>query len=482
MPLHCGGERIFIYSLLAFALCASDRLSAEPQAAQVLGARPEEVHHWREGQSCGVACGYLLARLLGREISYEDAVKAIPIHSGGTSLERLKKGLAQLGVEASVVRAKPGDIDSLRMPVIVHTLSRQEGSGQMGHFLLVLDISDHFVRYIEPNYAASIEKVTRNEFVRCWTGYLIMPKYRTSRAEWGIDAILSVILGATVVVGFRRDASVIVARMRPRLKRSIATVGLVLLIAGLSSGCEQTPLSLVPSAAIAGAKRRVYRPCQLVIGSTEVDLGILPKEGEATARFWIENQGDESVRLNLGAPTCRCTKATMEKSLLRPGEATWIRMSMRSRPDVAGPSDAQVYLTAEGQKWAETLHIHGIQWGARFPEYRYLVGGPTPSQTATITGSLYIRDAATMCRIAPSLAKTGLENALEIRDVQIGEPIAFPGYVERKCSFSVALRAAAGPLLVRRQVSLPISVRLGDTVTTREVCLSVLPTNSVSAD
>jgi hypothetical protein len=480
MPLHCRSQRIVIYSLLAFALCASARLSAESQAAHGLGARPEEVHHWREAQSCGVACGYLLARLLGREISYDDAVKAIPIHSGGTSLEGLKEGLDQLGVEALVVRVKPGDVDALRMPVIVHTLSRQEGSGQVGHFLLVLDISDHFVRYIEPNYAASIEKVTRNEFVRCWTGYMIIPKHRTTRADWGIDAILSVILGATVVMGFRRDASAILARMRPRLKRSIATVGLALLIAGLSSGCEQNPLSLVPGSAIEGAKRRRYRPCQLVIGSTEVDLGILPKEGEATARFWIENQGDDSVRLNLGAPTCRCTTATTEKSLLRPGEATWIRMAMRSRLNAAGPSDAQVYLTAEGQKWAETLRIHGIQWGARFPEYRYLVGGPTPSHTATITGSLYLRDAATTCRIAPSLAKTGLEKALEIRDVQIGEPIAFPGYVERKCSFSVALRAAAAPLMVQRLVSLPISVRLDDTATTQEVCLSVLPAGSVS--
>ena len=152
----------------------------------------------------------------------------------------------------------------------------------------------------------------------------------------------------------------------------------------------------------------MHRPCQLVIGSTEVDLGILPKEGEATARFWVENQGDDSVRLNLGVPTCRCTQATIEKSLLRPGEATSIRMAMRSRPDAAGPSDAQVYLTAEGQM-GRNPRIHGIQWGARFPEYRYLVGGPTPSHRATITGSLYLRNAATTCRIDPSLAKTGME-------------------------------------------------------------------------
>ena len=58
------------------------------------------------------------------------------------------------------MQVEPGDVDALRMPVIAHTMSRQEGSGRMGHFLLVLEISDHFVRYMEPNYAASIEKVT----------------------------------------------------------------------------------------------------------------------------------------------------------------------------------------------------------------------------------------------------------------------------------------------------------------------------------
>ena len=75
-------------------------------------------HHWREAQSCGVACGYMLARLLGSEITYDDAVAAIPIEKGGSSLLGLQEGLAALGVSATVLRAKPRDLDHFATPLI----------------------------------------------------------------------------------------------------------------------------------------------------------------------------------------------------------------------------------------------------------------------------------------------------------------------------------------------------------------------------
>ncbi len=133
-------------------------------------------HHWREAQSCGVACGYMLARLLGSEITYDDAVAAIPIEKGGSSLLGLQEGLAALGVSATVLRAKPRDLDHFATPLIAHVLPRRETSNSVGHFLLVLRIDERSVRYIEPNYAASIETVPRSQFVRCWSGYLILPE------------------------------------------------------------------------------------------------------------------------------------------------------------------------------------------------------------------------------------------------------------------------------------------------------------------
>jgi hypothetical protein len=77
----------------------------------------------------------------------------------------------------------------------------------------------------------------------------------------------------------------------------------------------------------------------------------------------------------------------------------------------------------------------------------------------------------------PTLAGTGSEDDLEIRDLQVAEPTEFQGYAERTCSFIVALRGRLlHPIVGRRHIVLPISVRLDDTATTQTVSLDILPT------
>lgn len=476
MTLHYRCKRPFICSfaiVMAFASAISGA-----QGAQVPGRKGERSVQWREAQSCGVACGYLLTRFLDQAITYDEASAAIRIHSGGTSLEDLKKGLDSLGAEVSVVRAKPSDLESIRMPVIAHTLPREETVSHIGHYLFVLKVTDHFVWYIEPNYAASIEKVTRNRFLRCWSGYLITPKAMINRGAWGIDLLLSIVLAATIVAGLHLDHPTLVSRLR---RRHCPKVVVLLVIASFSWGCGPTPLSLVGSSETGSEEWGRACPCQLIVETTDVDVGVLPEYGVATARFAIENAGALPVQLQLGAPTCRCTEVAIDKYDLKPGEATCIRMSMRSIAHTAGPSEAQVYVAAEDQKWATTLHIHGVQCGARFLEYRYALGGPTASRRATIKGNLFVRNAETKCSVIPSLAGTGLDQILQIEDVRISDPILRHGYVERTCSFAIAMRSttAAFPV-IRQNVMLPVAIRLGDSTMTQHVALAVLTTSVAS--
>jgi hypothetical protein len=436
-----------------------------------------ESQHWREAESCGVACGYMLARLLGRSIDYTDAVKAIPIENGGTSLAALQEGLGGLGVETSILKAKPRDLDRIAMPVITHMLPRRETTNAVGHFLLVLRVDEHSVRYVEPNYAASIETVPRNEFLRCWSGYLVAPTRRKSVAESCLEFALGGLFATTISLGVFPRGRAYVCRLLESLKLRpmLLRVGLI----GASTvvtGCAaiQPRSHAAPDASL--SRPETEDLSGLVAWNTDADLGALPPDGAAEALFRIENQGASEVRLHVGLPTCRCSEARIERETLKPGESTNIHMVMRSRPRQAGPADARVYVEAEKGRWAEMLSVHAVELGANFPDYTYAIGGSPPaSGRTTVGGSLFLKGPASVVKVDVPLSGTGLESLLVIRDLRVGLPTQMRGYVCCDCSFTVELNSKASFVEERREVALPVAASIDGQTTLHHVRLAVLP-------
>jgi hypothetical protein len=460
-------------------LCTSTGLANRIRAERTFASTPTksfESKHWREAQSCGVACGYMLARLLGKDVDYPQAVAAIPIESGGTSLLSLQRGLGAMGVPTSILKAKPTELDRIAMPVITHMLPRQETAGSVGHFLLVLQIDDHFVRYIEPNYAASIETVPRNQFLRCWSGYLVAAdSQRVAREHW-LDVGLWGAFAASISIGAYCAARSF-CRCIPTIRRVLAFLLFGLVTCGLTAGCSSGPPALGRTVNVAERRRQPADGCRLVAWNTEVDLGVMPQGGSAEASFRIENQGDSAVRLQLGTPTCRCSEAKIDRETLQPGESADVRMRMRATSRQAGPADARVYLAAQGCKWAEMLSVHGVELGAVVPPYRYIVGGPAPARAASVVATLFLKDPTTPAKIDTTLKGTGLDRLLLVRDVRIGPPIAMTGCVRRECSFTAALKANAEAVAERLEVMLPITITLGAERSQHEISLTVLPPN-----
>jgi predicted double-glycine peptidase len=439
-------------------------------------------HHWREAQSCGVACGYMLARLLGREVTYDDAVAAIPVEQGGSSLLALQKGLATLGVSATVLQAKPRDLEHLATPLIAHVLPRRETSNAVGHFLLVLQIDDRAVRYIEPNYAASIETVPRSQFVRCWTGYVILPESRIMAAQRRLEFALWGVIAASVSIGsfplIRWGL-----RHRPafwwRRAGSLACLLVSCVMLGCSTQLANVGLPVEQSASPADgivAKTPSSDALRLVAWNTEADIGVLPRDGAAEGIFRIENQGNFSVRLHLGSPTCRCSEARLEQETLVAGASTSVHMMMRSRSRQAGPADARVYIEAEGGCWAEALSVHAIELGANFPNYTYMVGGSTKvARTASIVGTLFLEASSSEPKVDVPLAGTGLESVLVVQDIRVGPPVETSGYVRRECSFSLGINQQKNVAKKRQEVVLPVRVTIDGEVSTYPLRVSILP-------
>jgi hypothetical protein len=439
-------------------------------------------HHWREAQSCGVACGYMLARLLGSEITYDDAVAAIPIEKGGSSLLGLQEGLAALGVSATVLRAKPRDLDHFATPLIAHVLPRRETNNAIGHFLLVLQIDDRSVRYIEPNYAASIETVSRSQFVRCWSGYLILPESRKMSSHRRLEVALWCVIAASVSIGGFPLARWALCH-RPAFLRRRAQSLASLLVSCLTLGCSALPANVGRSVqrSASSADRIVARTpspdaLRLVAWNTEADLGVLPRDGAAEGLFRIENQGNSTVRLHLGSPTCRCTEARLEQETLVAGASTSVHMMMRSRPRHAGPADARVYVEAEGGSWAEALSVHAIELGANFPNYTYMIGGRAKvARTASIVGTLFLKASSSEPKVDVPLGGTGLESVLVVQDIRVGRSVETSNYVRRECSFTLGVNPQDNVAQKRQDVLLPVRVTVDGEVLTYPIRVSILP-------
>lgn len=458
--------------LSLFALGASDIDSREAEKWNSLKSNNISVDraHWREAQSCGVACAYMLARLLGQDVDYTDAVAAIPIEGGGSSLLAVQTGLRTMGVSAAILKAKPAELDRMAMPVIAHLVPRRETSNSVGHFLLLLQVDDRFVRYIEPNYATSIETVPRSQFLRSWSGYLVAPNPAKTRFERSAVA-LWIVLAISISIGSFAIVRAVIDRVRGMEKRMVPFIIGMIGFNCLAPGC----VALHPSSS--DGPERPIEPqhiVRLVAWNTEADVGALPRDGAAEALFRIENIGDAEVRLHLGSPTCRCSQARLEKDSLEPGESTNVRMRMRSRPRQAGPADAQVYVEADGAVWAETLTVHGIELGGNFPDYSYVIGGPVPVRTASVGGTLFLKSPREIPKISIELT-AGLESLLTIHDLVIGAPTQMPDCVRRDCSFTIELNPQIRSIDERRELTLPVLLNIDGEVSTHPVRLTVLP-------
>ncbi len=470
-----------IMTWLALGPCLNEHESHSRASLPSVAARSVESAHWREAQSCGVACAYMLARLAGQPVEYKDAAAAIPIEHGGSSLLAVQTGLRTMGVSATILKAKPAELDRMTMPVIAHLWPRRETGDSVGHYLLLLQVDDRSVRYIEPNYATSIETVPRNQVLRCWSGYLVAPTPRQTPFERRAEVAMWSIFLVLVSIGSFPAVRVIWVRVWGARNRVAVLSVIGAIVSSVASGCA----GLRPSVGVSHQSEHpieIEHMPRLVVWNTEADLGVIPREGVREASFRIENLGDAEVRLHLGAPTCRCSQARLEKESLGPGQATNVRMLMRSRPRQAGPADARVYVGAEDGKWAEALIVHGIELGANFPDYAYVVGGPPPARSAAVAGSLFLKSAGAIAKVDVSLAGAGLESLLSVHDLRIGPPVAMSDCVRRDCSFTVALSPKASGDSKRRDLVLPVSVNVDGELSKHSVRLTVLPSQSSATD
>lgn len=127
---------------------------------------------WRDGQHGGLNCLVLLSHIYEREDSYDDFATSLAGERLPETVSDLLFLAKRCDFPLEARSLSPTDLDTLRLPVLVH-LDGDETS--KGIFNVLLGISDARVLYME-GPAAAVLSMDKELFLRRWTGVAVFPR------------------------------------------------------------------------------------------------------------------------------------------------------------------------------------------------------------------------------------------------------------------------------------------------------------------
>lgn len=122
---------------------------------------------------CGAACLAEMARLFGYDMSVAVARDYVKTDRNGTTLYGITRGAEKIGIDAQVLHGSKEELEEslkateIKFPFIAHMLVDES----LLHFAIISEISDKKVNLWDP--ASGKKVISKNEFYRMWTGYII---------------------------------------------------------------------------------------------------------------------------------------------------------------------------------------------------------------------------------------------------------------------------------------------------------------------
>jgi len=154
-------------------------------------AGPSQLDNWRVERLGGVNCLYYVLRYHGLPVTYLDLID----NNGRTPSDfaHLQAVCLNYSLSMTIYRLKPSDLTKVQLPAIL-LLDHPTIEGACNFFVL-LGIGDS--EYLLFNGGeAVIEKMNRDQFLRCWSGYALARPPRQERFSSSMMALLLVTLVA----------------------------------------------------------------------------------------------------------------------------------------------------------------------------------------------------------------------------------------------------------------------------------------------
>ncbi len=163
---------------------------------------------WRDIRHCGPNAVYMLLRMLQMDCTYQQVSNQIPVSQDGASLLDMRDALNKLGCPSRVAKATPSQLSTISLPAIAHV---ETGSQTTGHYVLITQVGEKFVRVIDGSTAVSTN-MTMSEFQAKWTGFLLVKvdaPLLSPAWNWGIGIscfAIGITFGRFVAVYNRRKS------------------------------------------------------------------------------------------------------------------------------------------------------------------------------------------------------------------------------------------------------------------------------------
>ena len=122
---------------------------------------------------CGAACIAMIAMHYGLRRSITSIRQVSGTDTKGTNLAGMVTASKKIGFEAHALKGNEEALTSeLPVPFIVH-LARSSDRGTLLHFAVVKKISKKKVFLLDPDSSFGKHSMTKEEFLKIWTGYVI---------------------------------------------------------------------------------------------------------------------------------------------------------------------------------------------------------------------------------------------------------------------------------------------------------------------
>lgn len=153
--------------------------------------------HERAGRECGLDSLFVLLRLSGHDVTYEQTRAAVPVGPMGSSLLELQQAASRLGAKTTLSRCSMAELMHRPKPVIAYLKQAAGPEGGVGHFVVVVSADETGIE-IADSAVATFLKYSPAEFEAEWSGHILAPAPAQS---WVRPLTLTAVVGVWLGIG-----------------------------------------------------------------------------------------------------------------------------------------------------------------------------------------------------------------------------------------------------------------------------------------
>ena len=431
----CGTVLFSNFTGLVAALALLQSVVAAEYAIERGVASAKHLPLDQAGLTCGRDCLYVWLRLQGVRVSYGEIESHVFVGPQGSELSEIAKASREWQPSSRLGKLDYRALCALSGPAIVHVWVTQ-GKNRQGHYMVITDATEKEVSLIET--ATQIRtKMTPQEFSSMWSGYALFQD--NPILNWEIMALSFLPISVLFFIGSNLKKWYSRAKKASWSTEAAAILASVLFF---MPGCGSSPLAVAERS----ESIRKVESIPIAASKRHVDLGIVPFSKPGTARFLITNLKNDPIQLQLGQPSCGCTKAILSNDTVSAKGTVTLEISLGAEGGLyAGRREGSVELGIKGDSQSLRFSVEGTLEGVMlFPYTLRLSKEVTSESPGPLEGEITLG-------MARSSEKVTIDEvtmpAREESGLVIGQAVVKPG-VEVNGYF-------------RRGFAIPISVRPG---------------------